>query len=391
MKLSQRLSRVQPSATLAMNAKAQELRDQGREVVSLAVGQPDFPTPEDICQAGHKAIDDGFTKYTAVPGIPDVREAVAGYFNSQAGISATSANTMIGNGGKQVLFNLFLAILNPGDEVLVPAPYWVSYPDMIALAGGETRVVRTSVEERFLVSVDALEAARTERTRAVIINTPSNPTGCHYTQDQLDAIADWAIANDIFVVADEVYDQLIFAPAEYSTFCNQWQESPEHFAIIGALSKTFCMTGWRVGYGLAHADLIGAMSKIQGQSTSSVNSIAQKAAVQALTGKWDRLPEMKAAFERRRNLCMDIIDTWKGVVCPRPDGAFYAFPNVAALYTSAVDNSSVLCEKILEDAGVALVPGAAFGDDACIRISYAVDDETLVRSLERIGDVLQNL
>ncbi|MBG0791875.1 MAG: pyridoxal phosphate-dependent aminotransferase [Desulfovibrionaceae bacterium] len=387
MRISNRLARIKPSATLAVNTKAQELRDQGREIISLAVGQPDFPTPAHVCEAAKAALDQGFTRYTAVPGIPELRKAVADYYAKFYGATASGDNTIVSNGGKQVLYNLLMAVVNPGDEVLIPAPYWVSYPAMVQLAEGVSVFVPTSADEKYLVTVDALEAARTDKTRVLILNSPSNPTGCCYTQAQIDAIADWARKNDIFIIADEVYDRLVYDPFSPVSLAKTWEAHPETVAIVGALSKSFCMTGWRVGYALAHEDLVKAMNKIQGQSTSNINSITQKAALAALTGPWDIVDEMKKAFVRRRDLAFDIITGW-GAPCPKPDGAFYLFPVLDKFYTEDAPDSAAMCTKILEQAGVALVPGSAFGDDKCIRFSYAVDDEVLKDALTKVGKVL---
>nr|WP_321260619.1 pyridoxal phosphate-dependent aminotransferase [uncultured Pseudodesulfovibrio sp.] len=387
MRISDRLTRIKPSATLAVNAKALELRAQGREVISLAVGQPDFDTPAHVCDAAKAALDEGFTRYTPVPGIPELREAVAGYYTKFYGAKTGADNTIISNGGKQVLYNLLMAVVNPGDEVLIPAPYWVSYPAMVQLVDGVSVFVPTTAEEKYLVTVEALEAARTDKTRVLALNSPSNPTGCCYTQEQLEAIAKWARDNDIFIISDEVYDRLVYAPFEPVSLAKTWEAYPETIAIVGALSKSFCMTGWRVGYALAHEDLVKAMSKIQGQSTSNINSITQKAALAALNGPWDIVDEMKEAFVRRRDLAYDIITGW-GAKCPKPDGAFYLFPVLDQFYTEDAPDSAAMCTKILEEAGVALVPGSAFGDDKCIRFSYAVDDETLKDALSRVGKVL---
>lgn len=387
MRISERLSRLKPSATLAVNTKAQELRAQGREIVSLAVGQPDFGTPSHVVEAAKAALDEGFTRYTPVPGIPELREAVADYYGRFYGISAEQENAIISNGGKQVLYNLLMALVNPGDEVLVPAPYWVSYPAMIELAEGRCVTVTTEAENDFLVSVEGLEAARTERTRVLILNSPSNPTGCCYTQEQLDGIAQWALDNDVFIISDEVYDRLVYAPVEPATLARFWQAHPESCALVGALSKSFCMTGWRMGWALAAEELVKAMSKIQGQSTSNVSSFSQKAAVVALAGEWDIVEDMKEAFMRRRDIAHEIITSW-GAPCPKPDGAFYLFPVLDAFYTEDAPDSAAMCTKILEEAGVALVPGSAFGDDRCIRFSYAVDDDTLRDALSRVGKVL---
>ncbi|WP_319541079.1 pyridoxal phosphate-dependent aminotransferase [uncultured Pseudodesulfovibrio sp.] len=387
MRISDRLARIKPSATLAVNAKALELRAQGREVISLAVGQPDFGTPAHVCDAAKAALDEGFTRYTPVPGIPELREAVAGYYTKFYGAQACADNTIISNGGKQVLYNLLMAVVNPGDEVLIPAPYWVSYPAMVQLVDGVSVFVPTTADENYLVTVEALEAARTDSTRVLILNSPSNPTGCCYTQEQLEAIAQWARDNKIFIISDEVYDRLVYAPFEPVSLSKTWETYPETIAIVGALSKSFCMTGWRVGYALAHEDLVKAMSKIQGQSTSNINSITQKAAHAALIGPWDIVDEMKEAFVRRRDLAYEIITGW-GAKCPKPDGAFYLFPVLDQFYTEDAPDSAAMCTKILEEAGVALVPGSAFGDDKCIRFSYAVDDETLKEALARVGKVL---
>jgi len=391
MKLAQRITRIKPSATLTINTKAQELRAAGRQIVSLAVGEPDFRTPEHVCDAAKVALDQGFTRYTPVPGIPELRTAVAAYFKTFYGVDAAMENVVVTNGGKQSLYNLFQVLLDPGDEVIIPAPYWVSYPALVQLADGVSVFVTTEPENDFLVSVEQLEAARTPRTRCLVMNTPSNPTGCHYTQAQLDAIAAWAVEKGVFVISDEIYDQLVYAPARPASLAPWWQRHPENFAVVNGLAKSFAMTGWRVGYTLAHADLIKAMTKIQGQSTSNICSITQKAALAALTGGWDCLAPMLAAFVRRRDLGLSMIRAWGNVVCPEPAGAFYLFPQVDWYYTPQVPDSTALCGLLLEKAGVALVPGAAFGDDRCIRISYALDDETLAGCLDRIGQVLHGL
>jgi aspartate aminotransferase len=387
MHLAQRMHSIRPSATLAVNAKAQALRAAGKSIVSLAVGEPDFSTPAHVLEAAAAAMREGKTRYTPVPGIPALREAVAASF-ARYGVRATAEEVIVTNGGKQSLYNLFLALLDPGDEVLLPAPYWVSYPDMIALAQGVAVPVPTEPEQGFVVDLEALDAARTPRTRMLVLNSPCNPTGAHYTQEALGRIAVWAVEQGIFVISDEIYDRLVYAPAQPASLSPWWERHPEGFAIVNGLSKSHAMTGWRVGYTLAHRDLIRAMTKIQGQSTSNICSIAQYAAVAALEGDDGCVEVMRQAFARRRDLAMDLVQTWPKTVCPRPQGAFYLFPRVDALYTPAVPDSSALCAALLDRAGVALVPGAAFGDDRCIRISYAVDDATLERSLLAIGQAL---
>lgn len=391
MKFSKRVSGIQPSATLAINAKAQELRAAGENVVSLAVGEPDFPTPSHIILAAKKALDDGFTKYTAVPGIPELRQAVAGYFSKTYFIDCRFDEVMISNGGKQCLYNIIQAVVDPGDEVLIPGPYWVSYPALVQLAQGIPVVVPTEPDENFLVSPENLERHVTGKTKVLILNTPSNPTGCHYKQDLLVELAQWAASRNIFVICDEIYDQLVYAPAKQSSLCGFWSENKDKAAVVNGLSKTFAMTGWRVGYVLAHNDLIKSMSKIQGQSTSNICSIAQKGALAALTGSFDFVEQMKSAFAPRRDMAIEIVNSWKDAYCPKPDGAFYIFPRVDSFYKGDVDSSARLCQIILEEEKIALVPGQAFGDDRCIRISYAVNDKILKDCLERIGALLHRL
>ncbi|WP_028587509.1 pyridoxal phosphate-dependent aminotransferase [Desulfocurvus vexinensis] len=388
MQIAKKLQNVKPSATLAISAKAMDLRAQGRSIVSLSVGEPDFGTPAHIREAAKAALDAGFTRYTQVPGIPELREAVAGYFNGHYGTSAAMEATMVTNGGKQALYNVIQALLNPGDQVLIPGPYWVSYPAMVQLADAEPVVVPSGAEQGFKITPADLDAARTPRTRMLLLNSPSNPTGVHYSAAELTALAEWAVARDVFIVSDEIYDRLVYAPARPVSLAPFWERHPEHVAVVNGLSKSFAMTGWRVGFVLAHPDLVKAMSKIQGQSTSNICSIAQKAAVAALTGPTDFMDTMCEAFARRRELAHGIVSSWPGVVCPRPDGAFYVFPDVSALYTERMPDSTAMCTVLLEEAGVAAVPGAAFGDDRCVRFSYALDDRTLTEALDKVAGVI---
>ncbi|MFP4084655.1 MAG: pyridoxal phosphate-dependent aminotransferase [Desulfonatronovibrio sp.] len=391
MNFSERVSSIQPSATLAINAKAQEMRSQGENVVSLAVGEPDFPTPDHIIMAAKKALDEGFTRYTAVPGMPELRQAAAAYFAGTYNIDCGFDEIIISNGGKQCLYNILQAMIDPGDEVLIPGPYWVSYPALVQLAQGTPVVVSTEPENNFLIKPENLDKHVTSRTKALILNTPSNPTGCHYSQEALNELARWAASRNIFVLSDEIYDQLIYPPAEPASLCGFWSENKDKVAVVNGLSKTFAMTGWRVGYVLTHKDLIKSMTKIQGQSTSNICSIAQKGALAALTGPFDFIDKMKAAFAPRRDLAVETINSWQGAFCPEPDGAFYVFPRLDSFYKGDVDSSTRLCQIILEETKIALVPGAAFGDDRCVRFSYAVKEQVLKDCLERIGNLLVNL
>lgn len=388
MKFSNRMTLFQPSATLAVNAKTLELKAKGIPVTSLAVGEPDFPTPAHICHSAKNAIDADFSKYTAVEGIAELRQAVCMYFYRQYAVSAAAQNIIVTNGGKQSLYEVFLAMLNAGDEVMIPVPYWTSYPDMVLLAGGTPCYVPTKVEAGFRLSVADLERAKNPRCKMLILNSPSNPTGVTYTQAELDALLHWAYDNHIFVLSDEIYDQLVYPPAKAASAANWWEKHPEAVAVANGLAKAFAMTGWRVGYTLAHQDLIKEMSKIQGQMTSNVCSIAQKAATTALAESYDCVNAMRDAFMRRRDLAHAELATWPGVICPKPEGAFYLFPDISALFTPEMPHASALCTHLLEKAQVAVMPGEAFGDPKCIRFSYAVSDETLMSALTRIKAVL---
>ena len=387
MKLADRVLQLKPSATLSVSAKAQELKASGKHILSLSVGEPDFPTPAHIARAGCEAIEKGVTRYTPVPGTPELRKAVAGYFTKHYGVAAEAEHIIVSNGGKQCLYNICQCLLNPGDHVIIPAPYWVSYPPMVELAGAKPVIIDTSASEGFKITPAALEQSVTPKTRMLILNSPSNPTGAYYDQTELDALAEWAVARGVIVVSDEIYDQLVYDKPSLS-LSPWWQKFPEHFIVVNGVAKTFAMTGWRVGYTLAHPEYIKAMSKLQGQSTSNVCSISQKATVTALTGDLDAVLEMRSAFKRRRDLALQIIGGWPDVVCPKPDGAFYLFPDVHAHYNARFPDSTALSTGLLTEAGVAVVPGAAFGDDRCIRLSYAVSDEVLEEALRKMEKVL---
>lgn len=391
MQISDRLSSIKPSLTLSVNSRALELKAQGVAVTSLAVGEPDFPTPPHVCEAAKAAIDANFCRYTAVPGIPDLRKAAGAYFDRAYGVPVPQESIVIGAGGKHCLYNFLQATVNPGDEVLIPAPYWLSYPDMVMLAGGVPVTVHAGPEQGFKVTPGMLDAAATDKTRLLILNSPSNPTGAVYTEAEFTAIMDWALARGIFVLSDEIYDQLVFAPAKMTSAIGWFARYPEQVAVLNGLSKSYAMTGWRVGFLAAHPTLIKKISSMQGHSTSSICSIAQKAALAALTGPTDCIDTMREAFMRRRDLGMKIIGSWPWAVCPKPDGAFYLFVDVRKCYGGTVNNSTELCTHLLDKAYVALVPGAAFGDDNCIRLSYAVADDVLAHALKNAGAEMARL
>ena len=387
MNFAERMKKIKPSATLAINAKALEMKAGGIEVTSLAVGEPDAPTPLHICEAAKKAIDENFTKYTPVNGIMDARKAVCHYFERQYHVAAAPENVILTTGGKQSLTNVLFVMLNDGDDVLLPCPYWTSYPDLIRLAGGNPVLVKADSSRGFRISPADLEQAVTPATKMLILNTPSNPTGVAYTQEEIDALVEWCLARDIFVLSDEMYDQLVYEGDPVSA-AHLWKKHPDRIAVLNGLSKAFAMTGWRVGYTLAHEDLIRQCSKLQGQMTSHMCSIAQKAAVAALDGSYDCVEEMRLSFRRRRDMAMQEISSWPGVVCHRPGGAFYLFPDVSALFTPEMASGEAVCSMLLEKARVACVPGEAFGDPNCIRLSYAVADDVLMDALRRMREAL---
>ncbi|WP_374291604.1 pyridoxal phosphate-dependent aminotransferase [Desulfovibrio desulfuricans] len=391
MQISDRLSSIKPSLTLSVNSRALELKAQGIAVTSLAVGEPDFPTPKHVCDAAKAAIDDNFCRYTAVPGIPELRKAAGAYFEKTYGVPVAMESIVIGAGGKHCLYNFMQATLNPGDEVLVPAPYWLSYPDMVMLTGATPVPVLAGPEQGFKVTPAMLEAHTTDKTKLLILNSPSNPTGAVYTEAEFTAIMDWAIERGLFVLSDEIYDQLVFAPAKMTSAISWFARYPEQVAVLNGLSKSYAMTGWRVGFLAAHPTLIKKISAMQGHSTSNICSIAQKAGLAALTGSMECVDKMREAFVRRRDLAMKIIEGWPFAICPKPDGAFYLFLDVSRCYGGSVKNSTELCTLLLDKAHVAVVPGAAFGDDKCIRFSYAVGDEVLKGALQNIGAELAKL
>ncbi|MDR2051179.1 MAG: pyridoxal phosphate-dependent aminotransferase [Deltaproteobacteria bacterium] len=388
MRLADRVVGLKASATLAVNALAKDLARSGRDIISLSVGETDFDTPRPIREAAVLSIEEGFTRYTAEAGMPELRQAAADYFNRFYGAGAGAEHILIGNGAKQCLFNIMLAVLNPGDEALIPAPYWVSYPAMVEIAGGKPVEVHTGAERDFKVGVEDLERCYGPKTRICIMNSPSNPTGAVYRAEELDAIAAWAVERNILLLSDEIYDRLVYSPARHYSLCGWWRKRPENFAVVNGVSKSFAMTGWRLGYMLAHEDLIKAATKLQGQSTSNACSISQKAALAALTLGNPEEETMRRSMERRLGLVLEAVSRWPGVLCPRPRGAFYAFPDFHRLYRGEISDSASFCSFLLEKAGVALVPGAAFGDDRCARISYAVEDKILSRALDKIHDAL---
>ena len=396
--LSDRVNLVKPSATLAITAKAAELRAAGQNIISLSVGEPDFDTPKAACDAAKQAIDDGFTRYTAVPGIPELRKAIAAKFKLDNGLDYEPDDILVSTGGKQCIYNMLQAMINPGDEVIIPAPYWVSYPDMVLLAEGKPVTVDTTAENGFKLSAAQLEAAITAKTRLLFLNSPSNPTGMAYSWDDLSALGKVLKKHpEVAVATDDMYEKILFDGKTFATMAQVCPELKDRTITLNGVSKAYCMTGWRIGFCAGPRHLIKAMGKIQGQSTSNPSSIAQKAALAALTGPTDALEEMVRVYEGRRTWLVTALNAIPGVTCIRPDGAFYVFPSVQAWLGKKTPAGKVLgndldvCAWLLEDAGVALVPGTEFGAPGFMRISYAVAQSTLEDAVARIAKAAQSL
>ena len=385
------LARVKPSATIAVTNKARELKAAGRDVIGLGAGEPDFDTPDNIKAAAIKAIEEGKTKYTAVDGIPELKAAIVEKFKRENGLTYETSQITVGTGGKQVLYNALIATINPGDEVIIPTPYWVSYPDMVLLAGGEPVIVEAD-KKTFKITPEALEAAITPKTKWVIFNSPSNPSGAGYTREDLKAITDVLMRHPhVWVMTDDMYEHLAY---DDFTFCTPAEVAPalyDRTLTCNGVSKAYCMTGWRIGYAAGPRDLIAAMRKIQSQSTSNPCTISQWAAVEALDGPHDFIARNNAAFVRRRNLVVDRLNAIPGIACPRPEGAFYVYPSIAGLIGKVsaggarIDTDEDFATALLEEEGVAVVFGAAFGLSPHVRISYATSDEALDAACTRIA------
>ena len=385
------LSRAKPSATIAVSQKARELKAQGRDVIGLGAGEPDFDTPDNIKRAAKEAIDRGETKYTPVAGIPELRKAVAEKFSRENDLDYEPSQTIVATGGKQVLFNALMATLNPGDEVVIPTPYWVSYPEMVALCGGEVSYAETTQENGFKLTPDALENAITERTKWVILNSPSNPSGAAYTEAEMKALTDVLLRHDhVWVLTDDIYEHLLYDGATFVTPAGVEPQLKDRTLTMNGVSKAYAMTGWRIGYAAGPEMLIKAMDKVQGQQTSGTCSIAQWAALEALTGPQDYIPRSRKVFEERRDLVVSMLNQAKGIECLKPEGAFYVFPSCAGLIGHTAKSGRKLetdedvVTALLEEEGVAVVHGSAFGLGPNFRISYATSTEALTEACERI-------
>lgn len=394
--ISERTKKVKPSPTLAVDSRAKELKAKGFDVINFGVGEPDFDTPEHIKEAAIKAIKDGFTKYTPVGGIDELKEAIIEKLEKDNGLKYKKENIIVSCGAKHSLYNIAQALYNPGDEVIIPSPYWVSYPDQVLLNDANPVIVDTKEEDDFVLNAEVLKEKITSRTKAVILNSPSNPTGFIYNKKALEEIAEIALKKNIYIISDEIYEKLIYDGKEHISIASLDEEIKNKTIVVNGLSKSHAMTGWRIGYAAGPAEIIKIMTKIQSQSTSNPTSIAQKAAVAALRGPQECVERMRKEFEKRRDYLVKELNSIPGISCRMPGGAFYVFPNIKNNFGKKTDNIQIkssmdLSIYLLEKAMVALVPGSAFGAEGYIRLSYATSMENLQKGIERIRKSLEEL
>ncbi|MDK4467006.1 pyridoxal phosphate-dependent aminotransferase [Enterococcus hirae] len=392
MKLSKRVQQLEPSVTLAAAAKAKALKAQGKDILSLTVGEPDFATPENIQEVAVQAIRNGKASYyTPSAGIPELRQAIVDYIKEYYGITYEPSQTIVTDGAKFALYALFQTILDPEDEVIIPVPYWVSYGVQVKLAEGRPVFVKGEENNGFKITVSQLEASRTPKTKALIINSPSNPTGMIYDQKELQAIGEWAVKHDILIVADDIYGRLVYNGNEFTPIATISEAIRKQTIIINGVSKTYAMTGWRIGYALGNQEIIDGMIAIASQSTSNSTAVSQYAAIEALTGEQDPVEEMRLAFEERLNILYPLVSNLPGVTLNKPQGAFYLFPNVKeTLAMCGYENVTKWVEDLLEETGVALVTGEGFGAPENVRLSYATDLGTLEEAVRRIAQFIES-
>jgi aspartate aminotransferase len=396
--LSQTLARVKPSPTIAITGRARELAAEGRDIISLSAGEPDFDTPAHIREAAKAAIDAGHTRYTAVDGIPELKRAICDKFAQENGLDYGPAQVTVGTGGKQILYNALMATLNPGDEVIIPAPYWVSYPDMVLLAGGTPVVIEGAMANGYRITPEQLEAAITPRTKWVILNSPSNPTGAGYGEEHMRGLTEVLMRHPhVWVLSDDIYEHLVFDDFRFVTPAQVEPGLKSRTLTMNGVSKAYAMTGWRIGYGAGPEALIRAMAKLQSQSTSNPCSISQYAALAALQGPQDYIQESRAVFQRRRDLVVEGLNACPGIECPVPQGAFYVYPSISALIGktsaggAAIADDEAFATALLNETGVAVVFGAAFGLSPHFRISYATSDAVLADACARIRAFCEGL
>ena len=389
--LSDTLARVKPSPTIAVTTKANELKAAGRDVIGLGAGEPDFDTPQNIKDAAKRAIDAGRTKYTAVDGIPELKAAICAKFQRENGLTYSPAQVTVGTGGKQILYNALMATCNPGDEVIIPAPYWVSYPDMVLLAGGTPVPVVAGIETGFKITPAQLDAAITPKTKWFIFNSPSNPTGAGYTRTELRALCDVLLRHrHVWIMSDDMYEHLVFDDFVFTTPAQVEPALYDRTLTTNGVSKSYAMTGWRIGYAAGPVALIRAMGTVQSQSTSNPSSVSQYAALEALTGPQDFLAPNRALFQGRRDLVVSMLNAARGITCPKPEGAFYVYPDISGCIGkttpagTVITDDEVFATALLEETGVAVVFGAAFGLSPNFRVSYATSNAVLTEACKRI-------
>jgi len=396
MKLASRVSWIKPSPTLVITAKAAALRAEGRDVVDFGAGEPDFNTPDSIKAAAIQAVEANFTRYTAVGGIDELKDAIIRKLQTDNFLSYKRSEIIVSCGAKHTLFNLAQVLFEEGDEVIIPGPYWVSYPDLVLFTGAKPVIVNTQEKNGFKLTPEELEAAITGKTRALIINSPSNPTGCAYSKEELAALAEVVLRHQLIVISDDIYEKILFDDLPFWNMAAVNPALKDLTVVVNGVSKAYAMTGWRIGYAAGPEPIIAAMGKIQSQSTSNPASISQKAAVEALSGDQRVIAEMVREFQNRRDYIVSTLNAFAGVSCLKPQGAFYVFPNVSSFYGLScgdrkISGSAALAEYLLEEAEVAVVPGVAFGDDRHIRISYATSMTLIEKGLERIREALIRL
>lgn len=386
MKLADRIAQITPSLTLEIAAKAKALKAEGVDVCSFSAGEPDFDTPDHIKAAAAKALEAGKTKYGPVSGEPKLRECIANKLKTDNGLDYKAENVIVTNGGKHSLYNLMVALLNPGDEVIIPAPYWLSYPEMVRLADAVPVILPTTQESGYKITAAQLRAAITPKTKLLVFNSPSNPTGMVYSAAEVKAIAEVVVEKDIFVVSDEIYEKILYDDEKHISIGSLGEEIFQRTIISNGFAKAYSMTGWRLGYLAGPLPIIKAASTIQGHSTSNVCTFAQYGAIAALEGSQDCVAEMVAAFAKRRQVMFDRLTAIPGLVCPKPTGAFYMFPNISATGMKSLD----FCKALLESEKVAVIPGIAFGADDCIRLSYATDLATIEKGMDRLEKFMRS-
>ena len=396
VKLASRIFTIKPSATLAITAKANALRAQGRDVIGFGAGEPDFDTPENIKAAAVRAMEAGFTKYTPVGGTDELKDAVIGKFRRDSGLEYKRSQIAVSCGAKHSLYNLAQVLFEEGDEVIIPSPYWVSYPDIVILTGAKPVIVTTREEDGFKMSPTQLEAALTDRTKAIILNNPSNPAGVTYSREDLKALADVLAKRDVLVIADDIYEKILYDGFTFHTMASIDPAMRERTITVNGVSKAYAMTGWRIGYAAGPESIIAAVAKLQGQNTSNPTSIAQKAAVEALNGSQESVARMGAEFQKRRDVIVAGLNGIPGIRCQNPLGAFYVFPNVSALYGKTfegktIGDSTAFAAFLLDAVDVAVVPGVEFGHDANIRLSYATSMKNIEEGIKRIHKAVEKL